>query len=73
MIVYWVRIAEIGSTKINQPKPVSPPNMPVLLMVWANTSEKLACCSGRKTRISTTAAAPITCHHTETLLMTASR
>ena len=73
MIVYWVRIAAIGSTKINQPKPFSPPNMPVLLMVWAKTSEKLACCSGMKIRISTTAEAPMTCHHTEMLLMTASR
>ena len=75
MIVYWVRIAAIGSTKISQPKPdVSPPNMPLLLMVLANTSEKLACCSGMKPSGSAiTAAAPATCHHTETLLMTASR
>ena len=74
MIVYWVRMAEIGSTNSRKPKPVvEPPNMPVLLMVFANTSEKLACCSGRKIRIRITAAAPATCHHTEMLLMTASR
>ena len=74
MIVYWVRIAEIGSTNSSQPQPdVAPPNMPLLLMVLANTSEKLACCSGTKNRIRMTAAAPTTCHHTEMLLMTASR
>ena len=74
MIVYWVRIAEIGSTNSRKPKPeVAPPNMPLLLMVLANTSEKLACCSGTRNRITITAAAPATCHHTEMLLMTASR
>ena len=74
MIVYWVRIAEIGSTKNRKPKPdVEPPNMPLLLMVLAKTSQKLACCSGTRNRIRITAAAPATCHHTEMLLMTASR
>src|ERR1700682_685292 len=73
-MVYWVRITEIGSTKKSQPIPeVDPPNIPLLLMVLANTSEKLACCSGTRNRIRITAAAPATCHHTETLLMTASR
>ena len=52
---------------------VEPPNMPLLLMVLANTSLKLACCSGTRNRIRITAAAPATCHHTEMLLMTASR
>src|SRR6476620_2943214 len=74
VIVYWVRIAEIGSTKNNQPAPlVSPSNSPLLLIVWANTSEKLAWWSGTRNRITMTAAAPTTCHHTEMLLMTASR
>ena len=74
MIVYWVRIAEIGSTNSSQPNPeVDPPNIPLLLMVLANTSEKLACCSGTRNRMPITAAAPTTCHHTEMLLMTASR
>src|ERR1700736_4579344 len=74
VMVYWVRITEMGSTKSSQPHPdVAPPNMPLLLMVLANTSEKLACCAGTRNRIRMTAAAPATCHQTETLLMTASR
>src|SRR5215217_1844222 len=74
VIVYWVRIAAIGSTKSRKPQPeVAPPNMPLLLIVLANTSPKLACCSGMAHRITITAAAPATCHHTETLLMTAKR
>ena len=74
VIVYWVRIAEIGSTKNNHPAPlVSPSNRPLLLIVWANTSEKLAWWSGTRNRMTMTAAAPATCHHTETLLMIASR
>src|SRR5689334_10156470 len=74
VIVYCVRIADIGSTKRRKPKPeVEPPNQPVLLTVVANTVEKLACWSGIIHRIATTARAPITCHHTEMLLMTASR
>src|SRR4051794_14069556 len=74
VIVYWVRIAAIGSTKSRKPQPeVEPPNMPLLLMVLANTSPKLACCSGISHRIAMTAAAPATCHHTEMLLMMASR
>ena len=74
MIVYWVRIAEIGSTNSSQPQPeVAPPNIPLLLMVLANTSPTLAWCSGTRNRIAITAAAPATCHHTEMLLMTASR
>ncbi len=52
---------------------VDPPKNPVLLTVVANTVEKLACCSGISHRITMTAAAPMTCHHTEMLLMTASR
>ena len=74
MIVYWVRIADIGSTNIKKVKPdEDPPKNPVLLTVVANTVEKLACCSGMSHRITMTAAAPMTCHHTEMLLMTASR
>jgi hypothetical protein len=52
---------------------VRPPKNPVLLTVWVNTDEALAWWLGRKMRMSTTAAAPNTCHHTDTLLMTASR
>ena len=52
---------------------VEPPNKPVLLTVLANTSPKLACCSGTRIRIPMTIAAPATCHHTEMLLITASR
>src|SRR6516164_5844379 len=74
VMVYWVRITEMGSTTNNQPRPeVAPPNIPLLLIVLAKTSEKLAWWLGTKTRIAITAAAPRTCHHTETLLMTASR
>ena len=74
MIVYWVRIAAIGRQKNRKPKlEVEPPNMPLLLMVLAKTSLKLACCSGTRNRIRITAAAPATCHHTEMLLMTANR
>ena len=74
MIVYCVRIAAIGNTNSRKPQPdVDPPNMPLLLMVLANTSPKLACCVGMAHRMTITAAAPATCHHTETLLMTASR
>src|SRR5262245_61481460 len=74
VIVYCVRIAEIGSTNSRKPQPdVEPPNMPLLLIVFANTSPKLACCSGMAHRITITTAAPATCHHTETLLMMASR
>ena len=47
--------------------------MPVLLTVVAKTVLKLACCSGIRNRIRITIAAPATCHHTDTLLMTASR
>ena len=64
----------MGSTNSSKPQPeVAPPNIPLLLMVVANTSPKLACCSGTRNRIRITAAAPTTCHHTEMLLMTASR
>lgn len=74
MIVYCVRITEIGSTTSSQPAPeVAPPNMPLLLIVLAKTSEKLAWWLGTKIRMPMTAAAPKTCHHTETLLMIASR
>ena len=74
MIVYWVRMAEIGSTKNSQPTfDVEPPKNPVLLTVLANTSPRLAWCSGTRMRMRMTAAAPATCHHTEMLLMTASR
>src|SRR4051812_26133683 len=74
VIVYCVRMAEIGSTKNSQPAPlVAPENMPVLLMVLAKTSCRLAWCAGTRNRIRMTAAAPNTCHHTETLLITASR
>ena len=73
MIVYCVRIAAIGSTKMSQPKPLSPLNIPVLLTVVAKTSPKLACRLGMIHRIATTATAPATCHHTEMLLMTASK
>jgi hypothetical protein len=73
VIVYWVRIAAIGSTKISQPKPLSPLDIPVLLTVVANTSLKLACRLGSRIRMRMTAAAPTTCHHTEMLLMTANR
>ena len=41
VIVYWVRMAAIGSTKNSKPAPlVSPSNMPLLLMVCANTSRE---------------------------------
>src|SRR6476619_8290418 len=71
VIVYCVRIAEIGSTNSRKPQPdVEPPNMPLLLIVLANTSLKLACCAGMAHKITMTAAAPATCHHTEMLLMT---
>ena len=74
MIVYWVRIAEIGRTKSSQPHPeVDPPNMPLLLTVRAKTSPTVAWRSGTRKRIAITAAAPATCHHTEMLLITASR
>src|ERR1700694_757440 len=74
VMVYCVRITEMGSTKSSQPHPdVAPPNMPLLLMVLANTSEKLAWRVGIRNRPGSTAAAPATCHHTETLLMMASR
>src|SRR3954468_7073853 len=74
VIVYWVRIAAIGSTNSRKPQPdEEPPNMPLLLIVLANTSPKLACWSGMAHRITITAAAPATCHHTDTLLMIASR
>src|ERR1700712_5031210 len=74
VIVYWVRMAEMGRTKISQPAPlVAPENMPVLLMVCANTSWKLAWWAGTRNRMRMTAAGPATCHHTETLLITASR
>ena len=74
MIVYWVRIADIGSTNSRKVNPeVEPPKKPVLLTVVANTVEKLACCSGISHRMTMTAAAPMTCHHTEMLLMTASK
>ena len=52
---------------------VCPPKKPVLLTVCVKTDETLAWWSGTKTRISTTAAAPATCHHTEMLFSTASR
>ena len=74
VIVYWVRIAEIGSTNNSQPQPeVAPPKIPLLLTVRAKTSPKLAWRSGTSARIAITAPAPATCHHTEMLLMTASR
>ena len=73
-MVYWVRIAEIGSTKSSQPHPeVAPPNIPLLLTVRAKTSPRVACRSGTRARIAITVAAPATCHQTETLLITASR
>src|SRR6195952_2388631 len=74
VIVYWVRMAEMGSTKSSQPAPlVAPLNMPVLLIVLAKTSCRLAWWAGTRTRMRMTAAAPATCHQTETLLSTASR
>src|SRR5690349_12257831 len=74
VIVYCVRIAAIGSTKNRKPQPdVEPPNMPLLLIVLANTSPRLACCSGSTHSNRITTAAPATCHHTEMLLMMASR
>ena len=64
----------MGSTSNSQPHPdVAPPNIPLLLIVFANTSEKFACCLGTRSRIAMTAVAPATCHHTEMLLITASR
>src|SRR5215471_6681632 len=74
VMVYCVRIAEIGSTNSRKPQPdVEPEKIPELLMVFAKTSETLACWSGSSHRIAITALAPATCPHTETLLMTASR
>src|SRR5664280_1658604 len=74
VIVYWVSSAPIGRTTIRNPRPwVLPPKKPVLFTVEVKTMEALAWWFGRKMRIRTTAAAPNTCHHTDTLLMMASR
>ena len=74
MIVYWVRIAEIGRTKNRKPTlEVEPPKIPGVVDGRGEDVLKLACCSGIRNRIAMTIAAPATCHHTETLLMTASR
>ena len=64
----------MGSTTMKNPSPwVFPPKKPVLLTVEVKTIEALAWWWGRKIRMSTIAAAPNTCHHTETLLTRASR
>ena len=49
------------------------PEDPELLMTVPNTVPTLAWCLGTRIRMSTTTAAPATCHQTEMLLMTANR
>ena len=74
MIVYWVRMKPNGRTpKKNAAPPVFPLKKPVLLTVWVNTLDTDAWWLGAKIRMRTTADAPATCHHTETLFSTASR
>ncbi len=52
---------------------VLPPPYPELLKRSVKTYLNDWCWSGTKIRISTIAAAPITCHHTEVLFMIAIR
>src|SRR5690242_18567915 len=74
VIVYWVRMTESGRTAKTNPHPVVlPPKKPVLFTVSVNTDDRLAWWLGAKARMSTTAAAPKTCHHTEMLFRIASR
>src|SRR5689334_18983477 len=74
VIVYWVSRKPSGSTYSQNPGPcVLPSTNPELLMVLVNTKDRLWCASGPKIRARTTTAEPATCHHTETLLMTANR
>jgi hypothetical protein len=73
VIVYWVRITDSGSTpRKNAMPPLCPPKKPVLFTVCVNTEENDAWCLGAASRMSTTVAAPATCHHTEMLFRIAS-
>ena len=75
VIVYWVSRKPSGRTMNQKNMPlVSPPASPAELFTrMVKTSATLMCVGGRKTRMRITAAAPNTCHQTETLFMTAMR
>ena len=74
MIVYCVSRKPSGRTRNQNITPfVAPPSYPELLIRSVNTQLMLWWWSGTTIRISTMSAAPATCHHTDTLLMTARR
>ena len=74
VIVYCVSRKPSGSTASqNVVPPVVPSPKPELLNRSVKTKPALWCWSGTMIRMSTTTAAPTTCHHTEMLFITAIR
>src|SRR6478735_9091694 len=74
VIVYWVRMKPNGMIAKKYTRLlVDPSAQPDPLNLSVKTWDTLRCWSGTMISTSTSTVAPTTCHHTETLLMSASR